>query len=171
MIGYVCLPRGGDSPTDAADRLLAGIAARLGAAGVPLAGAVQVNAGGGTGCVGEMRLTLLGVGEERVISQQLGGGASGCRLDPGALELAVARMAEALPAARLVIFNKFGKQEAAGRGIRPLVAEALELGLPVLLSVSPEVEVEFLDFAGDLARRLAPGEVEDWCRMALAEPA
>jgi len=168
MIGYICLSREAGGDSDAVDRLIAGIAGRLAAAGVPLGGAVQVNKAGRGGCAGEMRLSLLGLGEERVISQQLGAGAGGCRLDSGALELAVARMADSLPGARLVVFNKFGKQEATGRGVRPLIAEAVERDLPVLLAVSPEVEEAFHDFAGDLVERLTPETAEDWCHAALA---
>ncbi|MRX49149.1 DUF2478 domain-containing protein [Paracoccus sp. S-4012] len=165
MLGYILRPEGAQSA--AVDQLLDALAQALGAEGVALGGGVQ-SAGQGPGCRAEMRLRLLGSGEERVISQPLGSGAEGCRLDSGALELAVEAMSRRLPAARLVILNKFGKQEAAGRGVRPLVAHAMVLGLPVLLSVSPEVLDEFRSFAGGLAEAVAPEGAEAWCRGAMA---
>lgn len=164
MIGYVCLPRvGTESP---GDRLLCKVARNLEAEGIALAGAVQV---GSTCRADEMRLEFLGtVDDSQVISQDLGQTSTSCRLDSGALELAVERIASALPNARLVILNKFGKQEAAGRGMRPLIAEALERGLPVLIYVVPEALDEFRAFAGDMAKMLTAATAEDWCRSAVA---
>ena len=168
MLGSLILPR--EAGEDAADRLLAQTAARLAAEGVPVAGAVQAARRSPEGARSEMRLALLAPpGGEVVISQSLGGASTGCRLDPGALEEAAQRVADALPGARLLLLSKFGKQEAAGRGFRPVVAEAMGLGLPVLVSVSPDVAAEFAAFTEGMAEAVAPEDAEDWCRAALRE--
>ncbi|MBV0890745.1 DUF2478 domain-containing protein [Paracoccus sp. Z118] len=157
----------------AASLLFADIARRLAAEGLRLAGAVQVNHDRGADCSCDMDLTVLGDGGPAVrISQSLGNGAGGCRLDSGALALAVGRAARVLEGgADLVIVNKFGRQEAEGGGFRELIAEALAQGTPVLIAVAPKFQAAFTDFAGDLAQPLAPEDALDWCRAAALHPA
>lgn len=166
MLGFISIT---DDTAGAADALLARIAATLAAEAVPLAGAVQMNSAPAPGCACDMDLTILGdPGAPVRITQSLGTGSSGCRLDAGALALAAGRAAAAMPGARLVIVNKFGKQEALGGGFRDLIAEALGAGLPVLTSVAPEYRADFAAFAGDLAAPVAAQAALDWCRAALA---
>lgn len=152
MIGFItCQTRG------TADRLLADLADRLVQAGRPVIGMVRAQAPQSFEC--EMHLRLLPGGEIRAISQDLGKGASGCSLDAGALEEVVARVAAALERAgpeTVVVLNKFGKQEAAGRGCRELIAQAMASDLPVLLSVPPETRAEFDAFAEGLAEEIVP---------------
>lgn len=99
------------------------------------------------------------------ISQSLGAGARGCRLDPAALENAVTEVAARLDdAADLLLINKFGKHEAEGRGFRSLIAEALEYSVPVLLAVNTLNLDAFLAFTGGMAKEL-PSDVtalEHW---------
>lgn len=151
-----------------ADRLLAGVVARLQARGWPLAGVVQHN----TGCEGacDMDLAILGRAEVVRISQSLGPGSSGCRLDPQGLEAAVGLVGPMLAGARLLVVNKFGKAEAEGRGFRPLIGEALAAGIPVLVAVSALNRPAFEDFAGDLAEPLPAREAAllAWCDAAAA---
>jgi nucleoside-triphosphatase THEP1 len=68
----------------------------------------------------------------------------------GAAEAALAEGAD------LLIVNKFGKQEAAGRGFRPVIAEALAQGTDVLVGVNPLNLEALLDFAGDMAQPVSP---------------
>jgi hypothetical protein len=74
----------------------------------------------------------------------------------------------ALERAELVVINKFGKQEAEGRGLRGVIAEALERGLPVLVGVNGLNLPAFLAFAGGCATELLPNAavVGDWCLAA-----
>ncbi|MER5172582.1 DUF2478 domain-containing protein [Thioclava sp. GXIMD2076] len=91
------------------------------------------------------------------IRQDLGTGAASCTLDGGALEEAVFRLSQdvaKLPPATPLILNKFGKQEAEGRGVRPLIAQAIEDGRPVLLGVPAQTEAAFHAFAAPLAQKL-----------------
>ncbi|MCA8882661.1 MAG: DUF2478 domain-containing protein [Rhodobacteraceae bacterium] len=135
-----------------ADRLLAGFARDLADRGVSLAGVVQSNTErpGAGPC--DMDLTLLPDGPVIRISQSLGDGARGCRLDTAALEDAVAHVGARLSAAPdLLILNKFGKREANGHGFRALIGQAVSAGVPVLLAVPPSNRAAFDLFTGGLA--------------------
>lgn len=166
MLGYVVV---GDEARDQFDRLLASVALRLAGDGLRLAGAVQQNSGPEGDCRCEMCLRLLHDGCVVRISQPLGPGASGCRLDAGALEEVAQAVAVALASGPdLLIVNKFGKQEASGRGLRPVIAAAVEARVPVLLAVSGEVLRDFLAFAEGLAESVELEAVEAWARCAVA---
>lgn len=149
------------------DRVLAEVAGRLAALGWRLAGVVQDNPEvPGRRC--DMDLILLGSAERIRISQCLGPLARGCRLDPAGLEAAAGRVAAALDSAppELLIVNKFGKAELAGRGFRPLIARALDLGVPVLVGLNRANLDGFEAFAQGLAEPLPPdpAAILDWCR-------
>lgn len=168
MLAYMTLS---DTP-GAADRTLRQIAATLAAENLRLAGAVQTNHDRGADCSCDMDLTVLGDDGPPVrISQSLGRGSSGCRLDGGALAVAAGRAARVLDrGADLVIVNKFGKQEALGGGFRDLIAQALAADTPVLVAVAPEMLTAFIQFAGDLAHPITAEAALDWCHDAIALP-
>jgi len=154
----------------AADAILAESAAALARAGVRLAGVVQSNIEqpGRRKCA--MQLTDLTTGEAIAISQDLGEMAEGCRLDPAALALASLGVERALAAgADLVIFNKFGKQEAQGQGLRSVIAEALASDIPVVLGVSRLNLDACLAFAGGPVARLEadPDAIAAWGLQAI----
>jgi hypothetical protein len=156
--------RGGTDP------LLAAAAAALMARGVRLCGAVQEN--GSRPDIGpcDMDVRVLPGGPIVRISQNLGSGARGCRLDTGALETAVALVEARLArGADAVIVNKFGKHEAAGRGFRTVIADALGRGLPVLVGVNALNREAFLDFAAGAAAELPPSvpALVGWLRAAV----
>ena len=71
----------------------------------------------------------------------------------------------------LLIINKFGKQEAAGRGFRDFIAAAMAEEIPVLIAVAPELVAAFTGFAGDYATPLTWAEAEAWCRATRRIPA
>lgn len=144
----------------ASDRLLAALADDLKARGLRLAGAVQVN----TEVAGQARramdLRVLPSGEVVRISQNLGAGATGCRLDPDGLERAAGLVLVAQEASTdLVIVNKFGKQEAdLGRGFRPVIERALLDGVPAIVAVAPGHRAAFQAFAEDFAEEVRPDQ-------------
>ncbi|MFV0515100.1 MAG: DUF2478 domain-containing protein [Jhaorihella sp.] len=147
------------------DRLLSTLALRLKARGVALAGVVQTNTECSDSTKCDMDVQVLPDGETIRISQSLGAWSRGCRLDPAALERAVAQVGACLDSGpELLIVNKFGKHEADGRGFRPLIGEALGRGIPVLAGVNGLNEGKFLDFTEGSAERLAgdPGALEAW---------
>lgn len=161
-LGWFGLPD--DAPPGEADRMLARLARDLKDAGLRVAGAVQKNLDLGEDCACDMDVIVIGEEDRPIrISQSLGRGSSGCRLDAGALEMAAARVGARLAGAELLILPKFGRQEAVGRGFRAIIAQAVTDELPVLLHVPAEQRADFARFCGDLAERIAPDELDRWC--------
>lgn len=152
------------------DAFIARCAAGLGAAGYRLGGVVQSNAPrpGRRRCDMYVR-DLLGGGEIK-ISLDRGDQARGCRLDPDAFARIDAWIERAvLERVDLLIINKFGKEEASGRGLRGVLAEALIAETPLLIGVSTQNLPDFLAFVGGSATRLEP-DIEAmmaWCRNAV----
>lgn len=143
----------------ATDLLLSDLAERLQAQGTMLAGIVQTNTECHDNALCDMDVRVLPRGETIRISQSLGAEAKGCRLDPAALEQAVAQVTGSLHGdtmPELVIVNKFGKHEADGRGMRPVIGEAMALGIPVISGVNALNIAAFQDFADGLAVQVDP---------------
>jgi hypothetical protein len=159
-LAYVSLPGHG-----ATDLFLSSLAAELAGRGLRLAGTVQRNTcpPGAQPC--DMDLRVLPDGPTLRISENRGALALGCRLDPGALETAVVAVMDRLAGADLMLVNKFGRQEAEGRGLVPAIALALDRGMPVLVGVNALNVPAFLGFAGGLAQALPAdrGAVRAWC--------
>lgn len=151
------------------DLLLWEVAARMQAAGVNLCGTVQTNTECGDDKPCDMDVKILPDGPVVRISQSLGAGSRGCRLDPQALESAIGISESFLPRADLLIVNKFGKQEASGRGFRPLIAEALSREIPVLVGLNSLNKEAFETFTGGVAELIepTPESVEQWLRGVL----
>lgn len=159
-LAYITTDKAGET-----DGLLCQFAQELLAKAVDLAGVVQTN----TDCVDsahcDMDVTVLPKGPVFRISQSLGKEARGCRLDPEALENAVAAVQQGLSDdTALLIINKFGKHEASGRGFRDLIAEALARDIPVLTGVNRLNSDAFARFAGGAEQRLDPdlGNLRHW---------
>lgn len=145
------------------------IAVHLAAQGYRLAGLVQrsVSRPGRSRC--DMFLEDLTTGNTVSISHDRGAGARGCHLDVEALLGAMARARNALAAVPdLLIVNKFGKTECEGGGCRPLIAEAVEREVPVLVAVPWGNLDGWRRFAGDLAVEYGledlPSNAEAACR-------
>ena len=163
-LAYTMAPGRGDT-----DLVLERLAADLAARGLRCRGTVQINSERADAGPCDMDVRVLPDGAVLRISQDLGPQARGCRLDPAALETAVAMVAASLSSgADLLIVNKFGKQEAEGRGLAGTIATALERGMPVLVGVNGLNLPPFLEFAGGLAQALPPERqaVLDWCLSA-----
>lgn len=143
----------------ALDRLLADFAETLRDKGVRTCGIVQINSDCNSGYRCDMDVQVLPDGSRIRISQSLGKGSQGCRLDPEALELAVAEVARSMDTDfDIFILNKFGKQEAEGRGFRDLIATALERGAAVLAGTNGLNTERFQEFSGGLAHYVRPDE-------------
>lgn len=151
------------------NRLLSELASALAARGLRLAGTVQTDTETPRSVRCDMDLRVLPDGPVLRISQSLGPSAEGCRLDPSALEQGVALSLERVMAgADLVIINKFGKQEASGRGFREVIGEALARDIPVLVGVNATTRPLLEAFCDGQATALPPQHkaLLDW---ALAE--
>ena len=152
-------------PGEGIDATFAALARHLAAEGRRVTGAVQHTARDAEGRLSAMELHLMPEGTAVNLAQDLGTGARGCRLDPGALEQAVQTLSGRLAAgADLLIVPRFGEREAEGRGFRGLIAEALGADIPVLVGVSREAAPAFAAFAGGTAERLAadPDTLHAW---------
>jgi len=153
-----------------ADALISQCAADLVASGYRLGGIVQSNAHrpGRRRC--DMYVKDLLGGDEIKISLDRGNEARGCRLDPNAFARIDAWIERAvLERVDLLIVNKFGREEAHGRGLRPVIAEALIAEIPLLIGVSTRNLCAFLTFVGDSTTRLKPdiGVITAWCQNAI----
>ena len=69
--------------------------------------------------------------------------------------------------ATLILINKFDREEAHGRGLPPVIAEALIAKIPLVIGVSTESLCDFLTFVGHSATRLRPEAITAWCRDAI----
>ncbi|AMY68845.1 DUF2478 domain-containing protein [Frigidibacter mobilis] len=155
------------------DALIAEVAARLTAEGLRLAGTVQSNIARPDRRKCDMDLVVLPDGPIVRISEDRGDLARGCTLDSGALEQTVLAVQQRLAGAEVLIVNKFGKREAEGRGLVPAIADALDLGLPVLVGVNGLNLAAFLAFAGEDVCPLPadPAAVARWCKAVVAKAA
>ncbi|WIY25562.1 DUF2478 domain-containing protein [Parasedimentitalea psychrophila] len=167
QIAYVTSQTRGET-----DRLLSEIAAQLQAQGKSLAGIVKVSnyqSSFENGC--DMKVRVLPEGPEIKITQNLGAGSDACRLDPSAITEAVTRVETgSMDGPDLFMLNKFGPEEAAGRGFCNVIGSALEAGVPVLVGVGGASIEAFESFAGGLAVPLADNEqaILDWVLSAIS---
>ncbi|NIY72167.1 DUF2478 domain-containing protein [Marivivens donghaensis] len=169
MLGYIIATK-----TQTANTTLTEVSRRLLAEGVTLVGACQINDDPQDGSPYHMDLHLIPDGDIIRISQNLGPLSSGCRLDGAALEQAAGKVQSKLAGdPQMLLANKFGKQEAEGRGFRPVVGEALAAGIPCLLAVRDETVPAFIEFTEGMGEEL-PNNVDAvmaWAKQTLLETA
>jgi nucleoside-triphosphatase THEP1 len=159
-VAFTMAPGRGD-----VDFVMAALAGRLQDLGLAVCGTVQVNSERPDDGPCDMDVKVLPAGPVIRISQSLGKEARGCRLDPDALESAVALVGMRLAAgADVLIVNKFGKHEAEGRGFRELIAEALSRDIPVVVGLNRLNAPAFRDFTDGMAVELPPHaeEISAW---------
>ena len=121
-------------PDQDPDEVLSGFASDLKACGYRVAGLVQI----GHHCVDAPKLSavLVHTGEELQLFRDRGVCATGCRLDVSRLLDAGTHIASAIDqGVDLVIVNRFGRQERAGKGLSFLVERALSADIPVVIAV------------------------------------
>jgi len=163
-VAAIVAPRGVDP-----DTLLTGLAAQLAGRGLAVIGHVQAADQGDA-----MVLVDVACGAATGISQDLGTAARGCRLDSAALAGAVGPLLVAMEARPdLVIVNRFGKDEAEGRGFRAVFEKACELDIPVLTVVREAYLPDWRAMTGS-ARNELPAEaaqLENWLAARLSRPA
>ncbi len=156
------------------DRLISETAAALVAGGAQLSGIVkvldEVQPEGSHHC--DMSVRVLPTERTIKITQTLGGESQGCRLNPTAIvEAVVAVENSANDDTQLFVLNKFGPEEADGRGFRGAIATALERDVPVLVGVTPGTRPAFEEFTAGMAEVL-PADAEgilNWCQSAMAK--
>ncbi|WP_299849012.1 DUF2478 domain-containing protein [uncultured Roseovarius sp.] len=152
------------------DGFLADIATCLSGSGWSVCGALQSRgvADGDCHCA-DMDLATIGSSRVFRISQSLGNGSRGCRLDPGALaECASFLENELTQGTDLLILNRFGRGESEGRGFRDLIGKAVALSVPVLTAVRPTYAEAWAEFGAGIACNLPMDRdtVLAWCMKA-----
>lgn len=165
-LAYTMAPGRGD-----VDLVLQDLAIKLATRGLKCCGTVQINTECADAGPCDMDVRVLPDGPVLRISQNLGPSARGCRLDPDALETAVGQVADRLSSgADILIVNKFGKHEADGRGFRDVIAQALAMGVPVLVGANALNRQAFETFADGTATELTPdpATLEHWVLSAVA---
>lgn len=148
------------------DQLLASVAQQARRAGLHVAGFLQHRETGGEECCRDIEIEHIGTGVMQIISQSLGSGSRGCRLDPAALaDVAGSLLAELDDGAEMLILNRFGKGETEGHGFRSVIETAYARRVPVLTVVRETYVEGWNDFAGDCGVLLAPDSkaVLGWC--------
>lgn len=154
------------------DRTLTALAARLKEMGITTAGIVQTNEEICDSELCDMDVQVLPDGATIRISQSLGKNSTGCRLNPEALEQAVGLVQDTMaqePKPQVLLVNKFGKHEADGRGMRVVIADALEQGMPVVLGVNGVNVDAFQEFTGGIgeASPCDVGVLANWVKSRL----
>jgi nucleoside-triphosphatase THEP1 len=138
------------------DPVMARLASRLAESGVRIAGFVQCNLPRADRRRCDMALQEISSGEIIGISQDRGPLARGCHLNVSELLRGMQLGREALAQRPdLLLINKFGKTEGEGGGFRPLIAEAIELGVPVLIAVPWRNIDSWRAFSGELSTEVA----------------
>jgi nucleoside-triphosphatase THEP1 len=152
------------------DEVLAEAVRVLKGDGVTVAGAIQWNTPVPDRRRCSMTLEDLASGRRILASEDRGPHARGCHLNASALEEAAVLAASSIDASvDLVIINRFGKQEAEGRGFRQAIEAAILLERPVLAGVSENNRASWEAFTGNEAESL-PCSLEavlSWCRSAI----
>ncbi|HIP22037.1 MAG TPA: DUF2478 domain-containing protein [Rhodobacteraceae bacterium] len=150
------------------DRLISETAAKLQAQGGALAGITKVL---GNEAVGDhhcdMDVRVLPNGPEIRITQSLGEGSTGCRLNPAGIAEAVAAVENSgIAGAGLFVLNKFGPQEADGHGFCEAIGTALEHDIPVLVGVGKGSRAALERFVDGMAEALPPepDAIYAWCK-------
>ncbi len=145
------------APDQNVDDVLARFSDDLKGRGIAVRGILQRKTPNPDGGHPRMELIDIETGEIYCISQQLGRAAAACHLDQMGLTAASAVLRQAVAARpALIITNRFGEQEATGRGFADEMLTAMADGIPVLTAVPDRWQEEWRTFTGGAATCLAP---------------
>lgn len=147
--------------------------ARLRARGLHVGGLLQDGKDGedgfGGSCCTTLQLEDIATGRRVELFENRGAGTRGCRLDPAGLAEASGWLREAIAARPDVLFvNRFGRQEAEGRGLLDDIAAAVLAEIPIVVPVAAALLPQWRAFAGDEWIVLQDcRELEAWCAAQL----
>jgi len=155
---------------DAIDDLLEVAARSLQARGAKVCGCLQRETEDPGSCCNITYLEDVSGGARRRISQPLGAGSRGCRLDPRALAVISGLLLTELDSdLDFLVLNRFGKGESEGQGFRAVIEKAFDKGIPVLTAVREAYGDAWMRFTDGVAQLLPPEEraVLDWAAAAV----
>lgn len=148
------------------DGAIAEAVRRLQARGLRVEGLVQEPKRSDSAGCALLSVEDIATGRRVQIFNGRGAGARGCRLDAGGLATAAVWLREAIERRPEVLFvNRFGRQEADGRGLYAEIAEAIASGIPVIVAVADVVMSAWQAFADGTGTAVANDAVaiERWC--------
>ncbi len=141
--------------------------------GARIAGLVQERADDDLCGLHDVRVRDLTTGEAVPIMQDLGAGATGCRVDPSAIAVA-ARLLDRALATRpdLVVVNRFGRLESVGGGMLAEIGRAFAEGVAMIVCVPLRYRDAWNAFAEGLDVRLPATReaIEAWWRRVAPAP-
>ena len=131
--------------------------------GLSLAGVLQHRAFEDPARKCDVILEDLSTGHRIPLFEDRGQGAKGCRLDTAALAQVTANIERSLENnPGLLMLNKFGKVEAAGEGLRDLIAKAIDRDIPVIIGVPARNLNAWRSFAGEFSVELSADAEKVW---------
>ena len=155
------------------DVMFAAIVRKLLARGLRVGGLLQEPKDDNRSCCASLYLEDIATGRQVQIFEYRGAETRGCRLDASGLAESAALLREAIEARPDLLFiNRFGRQEADGRGLIDEIAAAILAEIPIVVPVSCSLLEEWRGYAGTDGERLdGLDELEAWCvRQVAAEP-
>jgi nucleoside-triphosphatase THEP1 len=156
---------------DSVDDLLEFAARALQTKGVSVTGYLQRETEDAS-CCNITHLEDLSDGALYRISQALGSGSRGCRLDPTALAEVSGMLHTTLETGTdFLVLNRFGKGESEGQGFRAAIEKALDMRTPVLTAVREAYAAAWEEFTDGSAVLLPPDKVAilDWAQTAVED--
>ena len=132
----------------------------------------QEQVSGKSGGCSDVFLEAIGSGVRFQITQSLGAGSRGCRLDPRGLVEAVSHLSVQINGdTDILILNRFGKGEVDGQGFRSIIETAFLSGIPTLIAVRHAYMDAWQQFAGDDYTTLSTSkdEILGWCIERIAD--
>ncbi len=147
------------------DAMFASVVRRLKERGVRVGGLLQEVKGDAEDCCASLKLEDIATGQQVEIFQDRGAHARGCRLDPAGLAKAAELLREAVEAHPEILFvNRFGREEAEGRGLLDEIAAAVLADIPVIVAVGEALLPAWQAYAGPggIVLRDEKG-LEEWC--------
>ena len=119
----------------------------------------------------DLFLSNIADGKQIPITQDLGQGALGCRIDSNALAKANTLIEKQLDeSVNLLVLNRFGRCESQGTGLRSLIEKGCLYSIPILIAVRPKYMDQWLEFVGDYSKPISQDAeaIRSWCEEALA---
>jgi hypothetical protein len=160
-IGVVVFDRGSRP-----DAVLRHVVQSLKSMDLRVGGLLQAGQSGDAGRCGTLFLEDIWTGQRVQAFEMRGSGTRGCRLDSSSLAEAGGWLRAAIEGKPDILFvNRFGRQEAAGRGLRDEIAAAIAMDLPVVIAVGKELVPEWHAFVGAEFVQLPadPERIAAWC--------
>jgi hypothetical protein len=139
---------------DNPDRLLLDFTEDLRRSGVRTAGLVQLDGWTGQSDDRAVRTVVLSSREVIPVGHERNLAAKGCGLDCRQLASIVKMIETAIQGADLVVINRFGKLEAAGKGLIELIQQAADADIPVLIAVPEHRFPGWIKYSAGMSVRL-----------------